>query len=369
MPPAAFAADPYEVDNVVIDADGKDTTEARAKALADGEKEAFAQVILRVSPAGAGQILAQVTHPQVDNSVRSYSVVDEKMSATHYHAILNYIFSPERIQAIAPTAATSPAPPANAAAPATPATAPAPIAPFAVTSGQASKGVLVVPVYNMGNNTAELWQDDNRWRNVWYDAALESGGGLVVVPLGDMRDRVDVNDTNVNAASPESLKHMYERYGVGKIAVLSAYFNEKADPKPTLEVTMKKLGSGTPDITQLNYTIHSTETLDALLMRASNDIARRLYKDQTIDPNKVEYDRQKEINARVNTTSITEWQALRTRLLQRGNIVDVRFLSISYYETSMVIVYKGTADMLGKTLVASGLRVMQDGNGFVLSLK
>jgi hypothetical protein len=106
-----------------------------------------------------------------------------------------------------------------------------------------------------------------------------------------------------------------------------------------------------------------------LLARASNDIARTLYKQQTLDPNKIEYDRLKEINARVNTTNIKEWQALRQRLLMRGNIVDVKFVSISYYETTMVITFKGTADMLGKTLVASGLRVLQDDNSLVLELK
>jgi len=342
----ALAAGEYEVDNVAVDSDGKDTTDARAKALAKGEKDAFSQLILRLNPAHAAQIFTRVTPNQVSAAVRSFTIVDEKMTADHYHATLNYSFVPTQIQALVP------------------ATAPA----AATTPDRARKAVLVLPVYAQGSGLL-LWQDDNKWRNVWYDAALESGGGLVVVPLGDINDRVDVDDSNVAAATNDSLKRMYDRYGVGEIVVLQAFFNQKADPKPALEITLKKIAPGKRETTQLSYTIHSTESLDALEARASNDIARALYKEQTLDPNKIEYDRLKEISARVNTNSIQEWQALRQRLLMRGNIVDIKFVSISYYETNMIISFKGTADMLGKTLVASGLRVLQDGDRLVLSLK
>ena len=231
------------------------------------------------------------------------------------------------------------------------------------------KAVLVLPVYN-DNGTLMVWQDDNKWRNVWYEAALEAGGGLVVVPLGDINDRVDVDDGNVNAANTRTLKRMYDRYGVGQILVASAFYNLKADPKPTLEVSLRRLlPDGKEELTSSSYTIRTTETPDALLLRASREIAKSLYKKQTIDPNKIEYDRQKEITARLNTTDIKEWKTLRQRLLTRGNIVDVKFVSISYYETVMTISYKGTSDLLGKTLVAAGLRVLVDGEQLVLSLQ
>jgi hypothetical protein len=365
--PSARAADDYAVDNVVVDAEGRDTTDARTKAQAAGEKDAFSQLILKLNPSNAKDIFAHVTPAEVSAMVHSFSITQEKMTANHYHAIMNYSFDPRQVQALLPP----PAPPAGmpattpgaATLPATPASVTAPAAPE-----RARKAVLVLPVYN-DNGALSLWQDDNKWRNVWYEAALESGGGLVVVPLGDINDRVDVDDGNVNAATTDSLKRMYDRYGVGQIIVASALFNQRADPKPALEVTLRKLTPGSSETMQMSYTIHSTENLDALLLRASIDIARTLYKQQTIDPNRIEYDRLKEINARVNTTNIKEWQELRQRLLMRGNIVEVKFVSISYYETIMTITFKGTADMLGKTLVASGLRVMQDGDSLVLAIK
>jgi len=347
----ASAASEYGVDNVVVDAQGKDASDARAKAMTVGEKDAFSQLILRLTPSGATQILKQVTPAQVSAAVHGFTVTDEKMTADHYHATLNYTFDPRQIQALIPAPA---APPQMASSSPVPALA--------------SKAVLVLPVYN-DNGAAMLWQDENKWRNLWYEAALESGGGLVVVPQGDINDRIDVDDTNVNAATPDTLKRMYGRYGVSQIIVLSASYNQKADPKPTLEVIVKKLLPGKIETSQMNYTIHSTENLDTLMSRASNDIAHTFYKLQTIDPNKIEYDRLKEINARVNTTNIKEWEELRKRLLARGNIVGVRLNSISYFETTMTITYKGTADMLGKTLVVSGLRVMQDGDSLVLAIK
>jgi hypothetical protein len=191
----------------------------------------------------------------------------------------------------------------------------------------------------------------------------------VIAPLGTLDDRVDVDDTNVETASAATLSRMYGRYGVGSIYVLSAFYNLKADPKPTLEVTLKRLGEGKDEVSHMNYTIHSTETLDTLMVRASTDIAKTLYTQQTIDPNKIEYERLKDIEARINTSDIREWETLRKRLLAHSNIVSIRYTSISFYETTMIITFKGTADILGKTLVAAGLRVMQDGDSLVLSLK
>ena len=147
-------------------------------------------------------------------------------------------------------------------------------------------------------------------------------------------------------ASGATLSRMYERYGVGAIYVAEAFYNLKADPKPALEVTLKRITPAKTDISHASYTIHSTETLDTLMVRASNDIARNLYKLQTIDPIKIEFARLKEINARINTSDIHEWEDLRKKLLTHGNIVGIRLTSISFYETTMVITFKGTPDML-----------------------
>jgi hypothetical protein len=240
--------------------------------------------------------------------------------------------------------------------------------PEAETESRKSKGVLVLPVYKEGN-ALKLWQDDNKWLSIWYESALESSKGLVVAPLGSLDDRVDVDDTNVDNATSKSLGRMYGRYGVGEIYVLYAYFDKKADPKPTLEVTLKHLLPDKAEISRLDYIIRSTETLDTLMARASGDIADRLYKQQTTDPNKVEYDRLKDIDARVNVSDIHEWEDLRKRLLTHSNVVDIKVISVSYYETDMTITFRGSPDMLGKTLVASGLRVLEDGDKLVLMLK
>src|SRR5271155_4077701 len=72
------AATEYGVNNVVVDAGGQDTTDARAKAMAAGEKDAFAQLILRLSPPNAAQIFKQVSPSQVSAMVLGYTVTDEK---------------------------------------------------------------------------------------------------------------------------------------------------------------------------------------------------------------------------------------------------------------------------------------------------
>lgn len=347
--PAAPATDSYSVDNVSVDSDGKDTEDARNRAIAQGEEEAFKQLVSRRDPTRANDIAAKATPADINQMVSGFEVLEEKITPNHYHAVLRYNFSPDSIRAMFPEIPQQ--------------------LPVGADAVPKSKAVLVLPVYREADNTLKLWQDDNKWRSVWSEAALEFGKGLVVTPQGDMNDRVDVDDTNINNATSKSLARMYGRYGIGEVYVLTAFFDKNADPRATLEVTVKKLLQDKDETSRMDYIIRSSETLDALMSRAANDIADHIYRDQTIDPNKVEYDRLKEINARMNVSDIHEWEELRKRILARGNIVGIRMTSISFYETDMVITYKGTPDMLGKTLVASGLRVMQDGDSLVLMMK
>lgn len=340
----------YSIDNIVVDSDGKDTDDARSKALVQGEIEAFHEFMAKYNPGKAQEVITKTSTADIIQLISGFEVINEKITPNHYHATLRYNFSPQNIHTLLGVPETSQK--------------------SATGDGllAKSKGVLVLPVYKEGN-VLKLWQEDNKWRTVWYESALESSKGLVVVPLGDLDDRVDVDDTNIDNATSKSLNHMYSRYGVGEIYVLYAFYDKKADPKPTLIVTLKRLLADKTEVSRLDYIIRTSETLDTLMARASGDIADRLYKQQTIDPNKVEYDRLKEINARVNVSDIHEWEDLRTRLLTHSNIVGIKLTSISFYETSMVITFKGTPDMLGKTLVASGLRVLEDGDNLILMLK
>ena len=182
----ADAKSDFNVENVIVDAAGTDTTDARSHALEQGQAEAFKELISRRDPAKASELAGRLTQKQIAVAVRGFEVTDEKMSADHYHAIINYTFDPAQIQTLDPVT-----PPAAAVGPAVAGAPPAiPL--------RTSKAVLILPVYNEGGS-AKLWQDDNKWRNLWFDAALESGGGLIVAPQGDLEDRIDVDDTNVEA--------------------------------------------------------------------------------------------------------------------------------------------------------------------------
>lgn len=339
----------YSIENITVDADGKDIEDARSRALLAGESEAFRQFVIRVSPAKSSDIITKASAQEISNMISGFEVMEEKVTPDHYHATLRYNFIPQNINALLPDLAKAKFSSAN-------------------NVEHQSKAVIVLPLYNEGK-TLKLWQDDNKWRNIWLEAALESGGGIVVVPIGDIDDRVDIDDTNIEKATSESLKHMYVRYGVSDIYIMEAFFDKKADPKPTLQVAVKKLLKDKNELSHMEYIIRTSDTIDILMARAANDIAKHLYKLQTINPNKIEFERLKEINARVNTSDIHEWENLRKRLLAHGNIVGIKLTSISFYETSMIITFRGTPDMLGKTLVASGLRVMQDGDSLVLVLK
>jgi hypothetical protein len=354
MASPAMADEGYSVDKVTVDSSGEDTTDARNKALAQGEQDAFRQLITRLSPDKSAEIIAKATPASINESVQGFEVEEERMSATHYHAVLRYHFSPQLIAAMLPQQPGQ--------------TAQDPIKQISANGAQ-RKAVLVIPVFNEGRGVIKLWQDDNKWRNSWYEAALESGGGLVVVPQGNINDRVDVDDTNIAESTHESLARFYDRYGTVEINILTAFYNLKADPKPALEIAIRRISPTLNETSTASYTIRTTENLEALMARAANDIAKNIYKQQTIDKSKIEYQRQKEINARVDVSSIDEWIDLRKHLLNHGNIVGIRLTSITNSQTHMIISYNGTPELLGKTLVASGLRVMQDGDSLVLALK
>jgi hypothetical protein len=347
LPLQVMAAQSYVIDNITVDAEGEDNSDARIKALSGGISEAFRQLAVKLNASKSQDIIAKTSSTEQDKMVKGIEILSEKVTSKHYHAVVRYHFYTEAVDAIFPEKSETQ---------------------NTQLVENKNNAVLIIPV-NFESEELSLWQEENKWRYIWYESALISGNGLVITPLGDLNDRVDVDDSNVEKATNKSLAGMYKRYGVAEIYIVTAYFNKKADPKPTLEVTLKRLLPDKDEVTRKDYTIHSTENVQELMSRASNDIAKYLYRLQTINPNKIEFDRLKEINARVNISDIKEWENLRNRLLAQGNIVSVKFNSISFYETNMTISFKGTAELLGKTLVSAGLRVFQDGDNLVLLLQ
>ena len=109
---ASRAADGFIVPNVAVDATGNDAIDAKNKAIADGQAEAFKRLATQLT---TGTNVPAPAASALDRAVEGFEVADEKIAANRYRAAITYTFNRDAVQRLlsATTAASTAAIPAS----------------------------------------------------------------------------------------------------------------------------------------------------------------------------------------------------------------------------------------------------------------
>jgi hypothetical protein len=176
----AGAADILQA-SVAVDATAQSASQAREKALQEGQQQAFRRLLESMTVEADR---ARLPHPNNwQDWLVDISVDQEKSSAVRYLAILTVRFKAQPVRALLKNANI----------------------PFAETP---SKPVLVVPVF-IQSGRGMLWDEDNLWLKAWQERPKMSTLAPVLAPVGDNWDRqaYDVG------SSGDRLDSLGKRYG------------------------------------------------------------------------------------------------------------------------------------------------------------
>lgn len=207
-----------------------------------------------------------------------------------------------------------------------------------------SKPVLILPFLHADGVTT-LWNGDNPWKKAWESVSGYQGLVPVILPIGDLQDVSDIQDSQALNYNAESLANMVKRYKVGEAIIALAI--KESDTKAT--VMLYKTFNGSPELVkrlEIKADDYAAKSVDALYNKAVNktrDVIQDEWKTKTLvygtlQPNM--------LRARVPFKSMKEWVDTQKTLRNIQGIDDIDLLGLTSKEAMIEIHFTGNENCL-----------------------
>jgi len=333
-PAAAQGSTPFMASGVAVDVTAGSASEARDRALAQGQLRAFSAMLRKLTdPADHGR-LPPADPATVANMVTGFEIEEEKASAVRYIATLTYRFDADSVRSLLQNLGI----------------------PFAEGRG---RPMLVLPVLSAGG-AAQLWEEPNPWRDAWVRRTRASGLVPLVLPIGDLVDISKVSADQAVAGNADALAALATRYQAADVLVVVASVDAVAG-----KVDASATRYGADGRVRLANT--SVSGAADPFAEAAARITARMEADWK-SQNMVRSDLRGQLGVIVPVQSLSDWTLLRRRLGAVGSIRQARLVHLQRGQAQIELDFVGTIDQLQRTLTQQGLALRQGLAAWVLSL-
>lgn len=334
--------DPYIVRGLSVDVTADSASAARARALEQAEREAFARLYRRLTAAGAGGPVPEVGDDALDELIQGVEIEREQSSAVRYVAELAVRFWPDAVTAfLEGEGVAAVAPP--------------------------DRPVVVVPVVRRAGAPL-LWEDRTEWRNAW-EAAMPAVGLLpIVVPFGDLGDIAAISAEEALDGDRGGLERIAAQHDADDVivAVLEAVAGplpSPALPDPTHD------GSGATGVAAgvaATWYRGGTEVArerfprpDGALTQAVARVGRwmeQVWKSDTTSPAAAPLARGT-LQVLLTAGSLTDWVRARRGLEAEPLVERAEPVALAPRRGQLAVVHRGTPEDLAAALARRGLRL------------
>ena len=345
----AFAESVFTVENVAIDAEAASAADARARALADGQRAALEILLRRLTVTGAREAPPMPDGEALAAMVEGFSIAGERVSPTRYRAALTVDFDPRAVRRLLRD---------NRIA-------------YAETVG---KPVLLVAVLRRPLG-ARLWGEGNPWRRVWEERPPPRGLVPIVLPLGDVVDLGLVDAARALAPDREALAALARRHGAAEVAValVGPLVRGVAQDDPmatafSTTLSLRRFAVGGDSVHEEAVTGRAGEDERAFLDRAAARVAALLERDWK-RANLIVYDSARALPVLVPLENLGAWVAIRRQLAGLAVIAAVDIDSLSRRAARLTLRHYGTIAQLRLALDQAALALEAEEGGWVLRLR
>ena len=330
---------PFEVRDIQVDVTDETAASARDKALRDGERRAYQQMISRVAPADDLPRMSAVSDAEIGTLIKDFWVADEKLSAVRYVATLNYTFHRDRVYALLREKNV------------------------AFTTRE-TKSILVLPVYEAAGGPV-LWETVNSWRTAW-EGQVASSELALRLPVDDATDRDMITADRALYGDRFSLEQLARRYNADKLVVVAAkpLGLDTAAPTGVRVRTIRYDAEGIQSRTQ-QYPGSANEREADLMRRAAAQTDTALQAAIKREATAAAAAGQT-LPVVVPLSGLDDWLAVRRRLADTPAVADVQVIVLSRNEVRANIAYLGELDRLRSTLRGAGLALKEQTGQWVL---
>lgn len=322
----AQSAETYAVRNIQIDISADNVTVAREKALLEAQRQAYVQVMQRLTAPADWSRLPKLSDPDLQDMVLDVGIDQEKRSNVRYLATLSVRFKVDQVRKALRSAGI----------------------PYAEWRG---RPVVVVAVWQSDAGPL-LFEANNLWRDAW-----KSGAAQGVVPLAALTQPDPSLDAKTLAsASPDALSALAQRFAPQDVILAVATPQQQEGGKAKIDVALYGQGPvGGLANGQRSYQGDNGEQLDAIARRAVEDIAKTV-SDGWKSNNVLQFDRQSTLQITAPLPGgLTDWTLLRDKLVRSTPVRSFEVVSISRTEAHLVLHYAGEQPQLESIFQQNGL--------------
>ncbi len=337
----------FTVTDVQVDVTAATAVEAREKAFAQAQQDAFRKLAQTfVSEDG----MAAFTVPDVaviDGMVQDFEVTNERISPVRYIGTYTFRFRESAVRNYFGRQGVS-------------------------YSEVKSRPVLVLPFYQWGSRTI-LWEDNNPWLAAWKRSEGADGLVPVMVPVGDLQDIQDLNGGTALTYDPGTLGAMLSRYGAGEAVILIAVPQENpgaiSGPPARLDVNLYRTDNAAPQfVTTVSVPGYQGETAAMFYDRAVQAIRRAIQEDwkskTALAPSAAA---PSSLTARVSLTSLQDWIGVQNALRRTPGLNGYRLISLKPREAMIELVFDGDENRLRLKLAQQSIILTMSASGAAMA--
>ncbi len=332
-------ADIYLIKGIKVDAKSKTASEAKIKAMKQGQVTAFGKLIKRLSNSPQAQTLLKLPASEIGRLVRGISVAEEKTGPKRYIAELDIAFQPAAVRSL--------------------------MTQFSIPfSDQQADPVLILPVY-IENGRAILWDDPNpikaAWRNIDPDAYLVP----IVLPNGGIEDIQAISADEALEGNAEKLAAIKARYKVKQVLVSVGEFN-----KNQTRLQFRLTGPSPVGDIELDDTFRGTsENVVEVAQKAATDymvIMEARWKNTARTGPELSGER---FLVTVPFSSFREWKSIRERIVGTEGVLRLDIRALSQRGAVVYLTFSGEVFELEERMSQQGLFMRDMGDGWVLTVE
>lgn len=331
----AQESDVYTIADVKADERAENASAARNKAFESAVQLAFTELASRMIPNLNKDEFTPPETVQISPMIRDFQITSEKLSAVRYVASYTFRFKPDAVRAY--FSKTAPAEKATRQAP-----------------------ILILPFLQQGYRTI-LWSDPNPWRQAWWQANQLETKLNYVVPIGDLSDIRDFDETRAMTFTQESLQKLLDRYGAdhaalviadqskdmqGQISSKTIYIYQTTGASPEFQdaIRIEPVTGETPAISWQRAMVKTLYVIENSWPQnaggASASEPRRLM-------------------LNIQFQSLGEWINLKDRLAQISDFANLNIGRVSPQGATAQVTFQGNDQSLRRVLSQSGLQLVE----------
>lgn len=343
--PAMAEDAPFTVSGVKVDITADNAADAREKAFAQAQENAFRQLAGRLLPEEEMTTFKAPESSAISTMVNDFEITQEQISTVQYIGTYTFRFNKDSVLTFLGASGAS-------------------------YSDVASRPVLILPYYQWGSRNL-LWGSDNAWLAAW--ARSESAGGLVpvTIPIGDVMDVADMGDADALTYNPANLARMLGRYDAGEAVIVIASPVWAADQPETqipaaLDIMIYRTDSDRPVLQQeLKTTTNPEDSAAVLFDRAVQETQKALQGDWKSRTQVTSSEGNNSLNVRVRFATMKEWIETQKALRAVQGILAVNLMSLKPGQANIELSFQGTEEKLRLALGQSDMALSPPQTEFV----